>query len=117
MGPGETFLALIIGITVLGYIFFTARHRERMSIIDKGVDPTLFVSKGKKNSSNLTLKLGMLALGVSLGILMALFITKTFEDIPGEPVVIAMILLFGGGSLVINFLIERKMDSESKDQE
>ena len=86
-----------------------------MSIIDKGVDPALFVSKGKRGSNYLTLKLGMLALGVSLGILTALFITETFEDIPGEPVVLSMILLFGGGSLIANYLVERKIDSESKE--
>jgi len=87
-----------------------------MSIIDKGVDPTLFVSKEKKNSSNLTLKLGMLAFGVSLGIIATIFIVEAFEDIPGEPVIIAMVLLFGGASLIVNFLIERKMDSDSRDE-
>lgn len=116
MGPGETFIVLILGITILGYVFFTARHRERMSIIDKGVDPSLFVSKGK-TSTFFTLKLGMLAVGVSLGIIVALILGEIFEDLPVEPVVIAMILLFGGVSLIVNFTIESKIISKSKKEE
>lgn len=111
MGPGETFGALILGITILGYVFFTARHRERMSMIDKGVGPSLFTSK-EKEGARFTLKLGMLALGVALGILTALMITENYRNLPTEPIVIAMILLFGGSSLIINFLIERKIDSD-----
>lgn len=107
---------MIIGITILGYFFFTARHRERMSIIDKGVDPSLFVSKERNGSRWFTLKLGMLAMGISLGILTALVITEVFENLPTEPIVISMILLFGGGSLIANFLIERKIDSNNKNE-
>ncbi|MCY1384550.1 hypothetical protein D9M69_728200 [compost metagenome] len=100
-----------MGITILGYIFFTARHRERMSIIDKGVDPSLFVSKGKSGTM-FTLKLGMLAVGVSLGIIAAMILDEIFDNLHVEPVVIAMILLFGGASLIINFLIESRINSE-----
>lgn len=111
MGPGETFIALILGITILGYVFFTARHRERMSMIDKGVDPSIFVSKDK-SSIRFTLKLGMLAIGVSLGIIAGLTLQAIYHEI-SEGIVVAMILLFGGISLIANFMVERKMDAHN----
>lgn len=84
-----------------------------MSMIDKGVSPSLFFSK-EKSGIRLTLKLGMLAVGIAVGILMAMILVETFDNLRGEPIVIAMILLFGGISLITNFLIERKMDEDSK---
>lgn len=111
MGPGETFIALILGITILGYVFFNARHRERMSMIDKGVDPSIFVSK-EKSSARFTLKLGMLAIGVSLGIITGVTLQTIYNHI-SDGVVVAMILLFGGISLIVNFMVERKMDAHN----
>ncbi|MCD8540703.1 MAG: hypothetical protein LRY55_13745 [Leadbetterella sp.] len=91
-----------------------------MSMIDKGVNSSLFSSNFKGGGARFTLKLGMLAIGVSLGILTSVMITEIFEDIQREPVIIAILLLFGGVSLIANFLIERKMDSDAgpkKDEE
>lgn len=108
MGPGETFIALIIGLTFLGYIVVNARHRERMSMMEKGVDPSLYASKGKTMGS-ITLKLGMLALGVAVGIMVSFIIIGIWESLPSDGVTIACMLLFGGLSLILNYWLERKM--------
>ena len=83
-----------------------------MSMIDKGVDASIFFSK-KKNSIFSTLKFGMLLVGVSIGILIGEMLNNLFSMNKGTAY-ISMIFLFGGLSLIINFLVERKIDSGSE---
>ena len=77
-----------------------------MALIEKGADASLFATK-KKNYMNLTLKFGMLAVGIGIGILMGSIISSyTMLD---EGVAFpSMIFLFGGIFLVGNALIEKK---------
>ena len=109
--PGSVFIMAIIGLTLMFYVFFTGRHRERMSMIDKGVDANIFYSKQRASISP-TLKLGMLFVGISFGILMGEILNNSISMNRGTAYV-SMIFLFGGLSLIINFLIERKIDSGS----
>ena len=75
-------------------------------MLEKGVDPSLFTSKS--NSTSLTLKLGMLSVGISLGILMGNLLDRNYW-IDESVASLSMIFLFGGGSLILNFFIDRKI--------
>jgi hypothetical protein len=103
VSPGGVFIMGIIGITLMFYVFFTGRHRERMSMIDKGVDANIFYTK-RRNSISPTLKFGMLLVGVAVGILIGELLNNLVSMNRGTAYV-SMILLFGGLSLIINFLI------------
>ncbi len=94
--------AAIFGIV---YVFLMTRHRERMSMLEKGVDPSLFTPKG--HSQSYTLKLGMLSTGVALGILFGNMLHKV-SDIERGPAFLSMVFLFGGLSLIANYTIDRK---------
>jgi len=96
------FFASIFGIL---YVYFTARNRERMSMIDKGVDPSIFTSK--RNYANMTLKFGMLLVGVALGILVGSLIDE-YTTLPEEVAYFSMIFLFGGLALIVNSIMEDK---------
>jgi hypothetical protein len=113
-GPELVLISAVVGVALSLYVFFTGRHRERMSMIDKGVDANIFYSK-KKNGISSTLKFGMLLVGVSVGILIGEMLNAVFSMNKGTSYV-SMIFLFGGVSLIINFLIERKMDSGSENK-
>ncbi len=80
-------------------------------MIDKGVSASLFTSK-EKSSIRFTLKLGMLSIGISMGIIAGMILMKLFDDI-NDAIVVAMILMFGGISLIANFMVERKMDEKA----
>lgn len=112
VSPGGVFIMGIIGITLMFYVFFIGRHRERMSMIDKGVDANIFYTK-KRDSISPTLKFGMLLVGISIGILIGEMLNNLYSMNKGTAY-ISMIFLFGGLSLIINFLIERKIDSGSE---
>lgn len=112
LGPEIVFISAVAGITLMFYVFFIGRHRERMSMIDKGVDANIFYTK-RRNSISPTLKFGMLLVGVAIGILIGELLNNRVSMNRGTAYV-SMILLFGGLSLVINFLIERNIDKGSE---
>ncbi|GAB2790366.1 hypothetical protein GCM10027275_39100 [Rhabdobacter roseus] len=83
-------------------------------MIERGVDASMLVTKGKPSISP-TLKFGMLCVGIGLGILIGIPLGETLNDYYGTPKPIAplaMVFLVGGFSLIINFVIERKMEKK-----
>ncbi|WP_372776848.1 DUF6249 domain-containing protein [Mangrovibacterium sp.] len=97
-----SFFALIFAMF---YIFFMTRNKERMAMIEKGVDPIQF--KGKlPNTMFLTLKTGLLFIGVALGVLFGYLLTNTGME-EGSAYV-SMIFLFGGIGLVVGYIIQSK---------
>lgn len=98
-------IAAFAGIFGIAYVFLMTRHRERMSMLEKGTDPSLFTSRSSKSQ---TLKFGMLSVGIAIGILVGNLLCK--NDWLDKPVAyLSMIFLFGGISLVLNFIIDSRI--------
>ena len=108
-------IPLIVFSSIFGiaYVFLNTRNKERLSLIEKGADASLFATK-KNHRSNLTLKFGMLAVGIGVGILIA-SILETYTVLDEEVAYPSMIFLFGGLFLVATAMIEKKdkVDAES----
>ena len=88
------------------YVFLMTRYRERMAMIERNVDASLFVIK--ENAISPTLKFGMLFVGIGLGIITAELLHE-YSDFNRGAAYFSMTFLFGGVSLILNFLIERKL--------
>lgn len=104
----DLFVSLATFASIFGiiYVFLITRHREHMSMLEKGIDPSIFRSKGKGPS--MTLKFGMLCIGISIGILLGNVLYN--KDILDKAVAyLSMTFLSGGISLVLNFLVDRKL--------
>ncbi len=101
-------IPLIVFSSIFGifYVFLKTRNKERLSLIEKGADASLFATK-KTHRSNLTLKFGMLAIGIGTGILIA-SILESYTVLDEEVAYPSMIFLFGGLFLVANAMIEKK---------
>ena len=101
-------IPLIVFSSIFGmvYVFLNTRNKERMALIEKGADASLFATK-KNHRSNLTLKFGMLAVGIGIGILIA-SILESYTVLDEEVAYPSMIFLFGGLFLVGNAMIEKK---------
>jgi hypothetical protein len=103
------FFATVFGVL---YVYYTTRNKERMALIEKGADASLF-NTGKEglksvfNWNKLTLKIGMLAMGIALGIMAGAIMSNAgiLDEDANYP---AMIFFFGGLSLVLFYVIDRK---------
>ena len=101
-----TVFATIFGIV---FVVISARNRERMAMIEKGVDPKDFL-KGKGSVYNV-LKWALLLVGLGVGALVG-GLLATYTQIGEEAAYPASILLFGGLGLFVAFLISRNAKEE-----
>ncbi|PTN07517.1 DUF6249 domain-containing protein [Mangrovibacterium marinum] len=88
------------------YIHLTTRNKERMAMIEKGADPSLFKSKAG-GSMFFTLKAGLLFIGVAIGVLFGSLLANAAGMDEGTAYV-SMIFLFGGIALVIGYRLQSK---------
>ena len=108
MNATEILIPLIVFSSIFGifYIWISTRNKERMALIEKGADASLFTTK-KKSYTNITLKIGMLAVGIGIGILVGSFLSN-YTALNEEVAFPSMIFLFGGAFLVGNAFLEKK---------
>jgi hypothetical protein len=112
MEAAITFIALFAAAFGSWYIFITNRNKERMALIEKGADASLFNTgrEGSKtgiNWSKFTLKIGMLAMGIALGIIVGSLMANE-SVLEEEASYSSMVFFFGGLSLVLFYIIDRK---------
>jgi tellurite resistance protein TehA-like permease len=100
-----TMFALIFGIVYL-------RNRERMAMIERGMDPRL--NKPKATGYNTyTLTWGLLLIGAGIGLFLAYVLDYTlFRNINADhdnpAIYFALIAIFGGSGLFLSYRIEKK---------
>ena len=98
-----TAFASIFGII---YIYLTTRNKERMFLIEKDQSAELF-NKENKGGGSWGLKIGIMAMGISLGILVGNILANA--NIVAEDVAFpSMIFMFGGAGLIVSHYINRK---------
>ena len=107
-----TFIALFAAVFGVLYVFYTTRNKERMALIEKGADASLF-NTGKESKTPLinwnkfTLKIGMLAMGIALGIIVGSLMANA-SVLDEDASYSSMIFFFGGLSLVLFYVTDRK---------
>jgi hypothetical protein len=96
----------IIFATIYGLFFLFVRRRERLTMMERGYDPSVFYKTPQGNSFS-SLKYGMLFIGMGAGILLGNILTETTNMHP-ETAYFSMIFLFGGIALTLNYFFEKK---------
>jgi hypothetical protein len=115
MGSEFIIMPLIIGaIFGIFYLYFSTRNRERMALIEKGADASIFM-KGKAHTAPiwkvLILNLALLLIGIGIGIFIASIMHYNMgvdEDVayPGT------IFLMSGIGLFVGFTMTKNLDKE-----
>jgi hypothetical protein len=109
----ENFLiVLIIFAAIFGIVFViaTARNKERMAMIEKGVGPKDFMTERRPNSYGI-LKWALLLVGVGFGLFIGSLL-DAYTRVPEEPAYFAAALFFGGAGLFAAFLIARNAEEK-----
>ena len=101
---GSVLIVAVVFAALYGVIKLFVSRKERIIAIEKG---TGIPDMGSKGFSFSTLKCGIFLIGIGLGVLTASIITAT-TALESEVAYFSMIFLFGGISLIIAHLVERK---------
>lgn len=99
-------IVLFLAIFASLYVFLTTRNKERLALIEKGADPSLFRLRDA-NSGYSNFKYGLFFIGIALGIMAGYFLNEAGMD--EGPAYFSMIFLFGGIGLVVSFLLQEKL--------
>jgi hypothetical protein len=103
------FFAAIFGVI---YVIIAARNKERLALIEKGIDASIFERNRKPiDRKNSVLMFGILFIGLSIGSI-AGAILHNMDVMPAPVPFFAMILLFGGISLLVYYYIISKKKEE-----
>lgn len=107
-------LLVIFGSTfAVFYVFFTTRNKERLALIEKGADATLFKSGPSKGLSGIiVINIALLAIGIGVGVLLASLLEMSGMD--EEVAYPSMIFICGGAGLLAGFFASRKFNDEKK---
>jgi Na+/H+-dicarboxylate symporter len=101
--------ALIFGIV---YVAVSARNKERMALIEKGADASIFYSGKKASTGKWILTLGIFAIGVALGIIIGNLLESA--GMKEEIAYTSSIFLFSGAALVAAYFIGKKVNGEKE---
>jgi hypothetical protein len=115
MGP-QILIPLSLFLMIFGivYLIFSTRNRERLALIEKGVDASVFF-KGKDNGIPMwkvfILNLSFLLIGSGVGIFIALLIT-TYTALNQGAVYPSIIFIMAGIGLLAGFNKAKELDKE-----
>jgi hypothetical protein len=103
-----SFFAMVYGI-----VYILVRRKERMALVQKGVDASIFDSPAKAPTD---LKWGLLLIGIGVGILLGK-VLAVYTTLNEEPAFFSMICLFGGIGLIIYHFIANRMEKKNNIQD
>lgn len=94
------------------YLYLSTRNRERLALIEKGVDASIFMPGGKGKSpfhKVFLLNFALLLMGIGVGTFIALLLT-TYTSLNQEGIYPASIFTMAGVALFVGFNMTKKME-------
>ena len=97
------FFLMVFGIAL---IFLKTRSNERLALIERNIDATLFFGKKKDNLMYWTLRIGALFLGFGIGLLVGFVMADMYND---DMYIAPPLFIFSGLFWILEFIVERKI--------
>ena len=105
-------LSLFLAIFGIFYLFISTRNKERLALIEKGVDAGIFM-KGKQSGIPtgriIILNLALLLIGIGVGVFIALLLT-TYTSLNQDAVYPALIFMMAGVGLFVGFYMTKNLE-------
>lgn len=103
-------LAIIFGsIFGIFYLYFSTRNKERLALIEKGADASIF-ALGKKTGSSwkvVIINLACLLIGIGLGVFLATILDE-YTTLDSDGIYPALIFTMAGIGLYVGFTQTKK---------
>lgn len=96
-------LSFFLALFAILYVYWTTRTKERLALIDKGVDASVFKSDCNKFA---LVKWGIFLIFAAVGVFTAHLLSQVFNEVAAY---FTMILFFGGLGLIIAYIITEKL--------
>jgi hypothetical protein len=121
MEAAFVFVVFFLSIFGVFYLYITTRNRERMAMIEKGVDPALFSSvrqprvrngAGVGSGVKFTLKTGMFLIGIGIGFVISVLFEGMVDHNIFPLLVMGVIFICGGSGLVAGFYMGRHLEKK-----
>lgn len=111
----EDFLnVLVVFAAIFGifYLFFTTRNKERLALIEKGADASIFKTEGPKLAvwKIIVIHLAMLSIGAGIGVMIGAIFEST--GIHDDIVYPAAIFTFCGLGLLVGYFITLRAEKK-----
>lgn len=105
-------ISLFLMIFGIAYLFLSTRNRERLALIEKGADASLFKKGSQSNVpvwKLLLLNVSLLLMGIGVGLLIV-SILSAYTALDNEAAYPAIIFIMAGLSLYVGFNMSKKLE-------
>ena len=92
-------LSFFLGLFAILYVYWTTRTKERLALVEKGVDAGIFKVGGSKY---VLLKWGIFMIALAVGVISGYALANVIDEVAAF---FTMILLFGGIGLIMAYII------------
>ena len=103
-----------LGVFGVFYLYFSTRNRERLALIEKGADASIFI-RGKQRTAPiwkvLILNLALLLIGIGVGIFIASILTLN-SALNEDAIYPATIFTMAGVGLFVGYTMTKNLDKE-----
>ena len=100
-------LAFFLAIFAILYVYWTTRTKERLALIDKGLDSSIF--KKDKCSKYILMKWGIFLISLGVGVIAAYLLSQAINEVAAY---FSMILLCGGLGLMVANIISNRLSEK-----
>ncbi|MBN4047303.1 hypothetical protein JYU05_02040 [bacterium AH-315-P13] len=112
MGSELIIVPIMFGIIFgIFYLHYSTRNKERLALIEKGADASIFV-KGKQHAAPiwkvLVLNFAFLFMGIGLGVFIASLL-DSYSSLDSDAVYPAVIFFMAGVGLYVGFIQTKKL--------
>jgi len=94
-------LALFLMIFAILYVFYTTRSRERLALVEKGADASIFKIDPVRKRLDLV-KWGVFMIALAVGVVSGFALSNVINEVVAF---FTMILLFGGLGLIVAYFV------------
>ena len=107
-------ISFFIAIFGIAYLYLSTRNKERLALIEKGADATIFM-KGRSRTAPiwkvLILNLALLLMGIGIGTFIASLL-DSYTSLETDAVYPATIFFMAGVGLFVGFNMTKNLDKE-----